>query len=135
MNTFDAPSRESCSVRRERTNTPLQALLLFNDPQYVEAATALAARVMRETGADPCLRAERMLRLCLGREVHEIEVAELVAGYEQDLETFRTDPDSAQQLISIGIVPMDEDFEAAELAAWTMAANLLFSLDEVVTKN
>ncbi len=135
MNTFDGPSRESCTVRRERTNTPLQALLLFNDPQYIEAATALAARTMREGGETTHSRAERMLRLALGRSVVEEEIQRLATGYEEDLKTFQANPKAAHQLISIGIVPMEENYGPAELAAWTMAANLLLNLDEVVTKN
>ena len=71
MSTFDGPSRESCSVRREQTNTPLQALLLLNDPQYVEAAAALAGRVMREAGGNPTARARTMFRLGTGHRAKQ----------------------------------------------------------------
>jgi len=135
MNTFDGPSRESCSVRRERTNTPLQALLLFNDPQFVECATGLALRAFREGGDTNEGVAHRMLSLCLGREPTDTEVNELVRGFESDLDAFQADPKAAEKLISIGIVPMDEKHDPAVLAAWTMAANLCLNLDEVLTKN
>lgn len=135
MNVFDGPSRESCTVRRERTNTPLQALLLFNDPQYVEAAIALADRAMQDGGTDPKAVARQMLWRTLVREPSAAEIDSLVAGYQQDLEVFKQDAATAQKLLSIASVPMGNQEQSAELAAWTMAANLLLNLDEVVTKN
>lgn len=134
MNVFDGPSRESCTVRRERTNTPLQALLLFNDPQYVEAAIALANRAIRESEADPESIARRMLWLVLTREPSPSEVDALVAGAAQDLEHFSHHPEDAQKLLQVATFPVDMK-DHPQLAAWTMAANLLLNLDEVVTKN
>lgn len=135
MNVFDAPSRESCTVRRERTNTPLQALLLFNDPQYVEAAIALASRSMAAAGGETTHIAKSMLWLTLAREPAEREIATLAEGYQQDVEHFRAHPEQAAQLIEISSVKIDPNLPQAELAAWTMAANLLLNLDEVVNKN
>lgn len=134
MSTLDGPSREACCVRRERTNTPLQALLLFNDPQYVECAVGLASRVLRE-GENDRQRAERMLRLVLTRPVDDAEVDELLKAFEQDLKFFQENQDAAQQLVSVATMPVDEQMQTPALAAWTMAANLLLNLDEVVTKN
>lgn len=133
MTTFDGPSREACTVRRERTNTPLQALLLFNDPQYVEAAKALALRAVREGGTSPESRAARMFQLATCRMPSSEELQLLVSGYQADLATFRQDAAAAQQLLSVGGAAAVDD--PAEAAAWTMTANLLLNLDEVVNRN
>ncbi len=135
MNVFDGPSRESCTVRRERTNTPLQALLLFNDPQYVESAIALAARSMDEGGADEVAIANSMLWHALSREPSPTEIESLVQGYQQDVKLFESNPAEAEKLIAISSTKVAEGKEISKLAAWTMAANLLLNLDEVVTKN
>ncbi|QDT35554.1 PSD1 and planctomycete cytochrome C domain-containing protein [Thalassoglobus polymorphus] len=135
MNVFDGPSRESCTVRRERTNTPLQALLLFNDPQYVESAIALAARSMDEGGADEVAIANSMLWHALSREPSPTEIESLVKGYQQDVKLFDSNPAEAEKLIAISSTKVAEGKEVSKVAAWTMAANLLLNLDEVVTKN
>jgi len=135
MSTFDAPSREACTVRRERTNTPLQALLMLNDPQYVEAARALAERVLREGEADSESRIRLMMRLCTGRKVQQAAVDELHRLYRNQREGFEKDPEKAKMLVNVGQSPHDEKLENAQLAAWTMVANVVLNLDEVVTKN
>jgi hypothetical protein len=133
MNTFDAPSRESTCVRRERTNTPLQALLLLNDPQYVEAARALAMRVVNSgdhrSAAD---RAAFAYRLCTARVPHSATVDELVRLYDDELEEFQKDDDATQKVLGRQGEASDND---DHLAAWTIVANLLLNLDEVVSKN
>ncbi|MCA8997003.1 MAG: DUF1553 domain-containing protein, partial [Planctomycetaceae bacterium] len=134
MSTFDGPSREACCVRRERTNTPLQALLLFNDPQYIEAAKALAARAMNEPEGSPESIATRMFRLATGRQPTERELAVLVDGYHTDVEAFRNDMEATNQFLAVG-GEMVASEKTAEHAAWTMTANLILNLDEVVTKN
>lgn len=134
MSIIDAPSREACTVRRERTNTPLQALLLLNDPQYVECAQGLAARVLREGGDDAKSRAAYMLRLCTSRKPDDAEVAELLAAIDDLRELYSNDPDAASNLVSqLAAAPATRQ-QAVELAAWTMAANLVLNLDEVLTK-
>jgi hypothetical protein len=135
MNTFDAPSRESCIVRRERTNTPLQALLLLNDPQYVEAARGLAERTMQEGGDSVEKRARFLFHTATCRQPQVDELADLVAAYEQELEHYRTNAKAAEELIASGSLPADEKLDRPELAAWTMAANVVLNLDEVVTRN
>lgn len=135
MNVFDAPSRESCTVRRERTNTPLQALLLFNDPQYIETAIGLASRAIDEGGSSDQAIAERMLSLTLARTPETIEIQSLVQGVQEDLAAFQQSPENAKQLLEISKGEIGKDKDPARLAAWTMAANLLLNLDEVVTKN
>jgi hypothetical protein len=134
MSTFDAPSRESCIVRRERTNTPLQALLLMNDPQFVEAARALAERAMKEGGAAPETRLTYLFRLTTARQPDARELAELSATYKDHLAMYRRDRAKAQRLISVGEMEPDATLDASELAAWTMIANLLLNLDEVINK-
>ena len=135
MNTFDAPSRESCIVRRERTNTPLQALLLLNDPQYVEAARGLAARTLSEGGATVEHRARFMFHTAACRQPQIDELADLVEAYQQELAHYQANPKAAEELVTSGTLPVDEKFDRIELAAWTMAANVVLNLDEVVTRN
>lgn len=135
MGTFDAPPRESCVVVRERTNTPLQALLILNDPQYVEAARALAERVMKTEAETAAAKAATMFRLAAGRSATDEEIVELVESYQQELQHFQDNPEAAKQLTAIGAVPPPEELNREELAAWTLTANLILNLDEVVTKN
>ena len=135
MSILDAPSRESCRVRRERTNTPLQALLLLNDPQYVEAARALAERTMREGGQTAESRVDYMFRLATGRDPDSDEAAELVGLFQDHLSEYKNDIDSAKELVAVGESKPDETLDTAQLAAWTMVANLVLNLDEVITKN
>jgi hypothetical protein len=134
MNTFDAPSRESCIVRRERTNTPLQALLLLNDPQFVEAARTLGERIMKEGGATPVVRIRYAFRLTTSRQPDAKEQSELLAAYKDHLATFTRDAAKAKQLINVGELKPDATLNPNELAAWTMIANLLLNLDEVINK-
>jgi hypothetical protein len=135
MSTFDAPSRESCIVRRERTNTPLQALLLLNDPQYVEAARGLAARTLHEGGSDDAARAKFLFRAAVVRDPTSEEVADLVAAYDAELAHYRRNAEAAAALTFVGEAPREAQLDQAELAAWTMVANIVLNLDEVVTKN
>ena len=134
MNTFDAPSRESCTVRRERTNTPLQALLLMNDPQFVEAARTLGERAMKEGGATLESRLTYLFRLTTARRPDAKELAELAAAYKDHLATYMRDAAKAKQLISVGELKPDAKLNPSELAAWTMIANLILNLDEVINK-
>jgi hypothetical protein len=134
MATFDAPSREICTVRRLRTNTPLQALVLMNDPCYVEAAQALARRIMREGGQSVADRARFALRLCQIRPPRAEHVEELVALFHKSLEQYRADPASAQQLATEPLGALPDGWDAAELAAWTVVANVLLNMDSVIAK-
>jgi len=133
MSTFDAPSREGCIVRRERTNTPLQALLMLNDPQYFEAARALAERAMREADSESRIRI--MVRLCTGRKAKQAAVDELHKLYRHQLEQFEKDTERAKLLVSVGLPSQGDPLEVSQLAAWTMIANVVLNLDEVLTKN
>ena len=134
MSTFDAPSRESCIVRRERTNSPMQALLLMNDPQYVECARGLAQRAILEAGGSNAERARFILHQCVFRSPQRAEVESLIADFEVYFDEFKSDPESAARLVAIGEEAPDSRIVPAELAAWTMVANLVLNLDEVINK-
>ncbi len=134
MATFDAPSRELCTVRRVRTNTPLQAFVTLNDPVYVEAAQALARRIVREGGDSVADRAEFGLKLCLGRSPDPGQVDVLKALYERQYQRVRIDPKAAGTLATEPIGPLPTDMDPAELAAWTAVANVLLNLDGVLMK-
>ncbi len=135
MSTFDAPSRESSCVRRERTNTPMQALLLFNDPQYLECAHGLAARAMREKGGSPEAIATYMFRLCTSRKPNAKELKVLVEGYREDLKRFSASLEKTASLVKLGSPEIAKGLPTNELAAWTVCANILLTADEVITKN
>jgi len=132
--TFDAPSREACTVRRSRTNTPLQALVLLNDKQYVEAARKLAERMMTEASAAPAERAAFGFRLATSRKPSASELAVLLKVYESELAEFRADAESATKLLAYGAAKRNEALDVNDLAAWTMVANMILNLDETVTK-
>lgn len=132
--TFDAPSGEFCTLRRIRTNTPLQALVTLNDPVYVEAAQALARRLVREGGATVRERTAYGVRLCLGRMPDEREWQRLLALYEQALTKFQQSPQDAVPMATIPLGPVPDGMDAAELAAWTVVGNVLLNLDEFLAK-
>jgi hypothetical protein len=135
MSILDAPERESCIVRRERTNTPLQALVLMNDPQFVEAARHLAGRVIGGGDADRIDRISRMGWLTLQRPWEEGELEVLMESLGVFEEAYLGNDEDARGLLEVGDSPVPEDIDLGELAAWTMLANQVMNLDEVVTKN
>jgi hypothetical protein len=135
MMVFDAPNRESCSVRRSRTNTPLQALTLMNDPQFVEAARVMAQRVMDEAPADtPEARVRYAFELATQRPPKPEEAAVLLSVYKAEQETYREDTAAAQALVEVGESPVPEA-DPAELAAWSTVTSVLLNLDETITKS
>ncbi|HUG94312.1 MAG TPA: DUF1553 domain-containing protein, partial [Planctomycetaceae bacterium] len=134
MATFDAPSREACTVNRPRTNTPLQALALLNDVTFVEAARVLAERVLREAGPTARERLSLAFRLCTGRPPRQDELRILLEGLEHHRAGFRSDPEAAEKLLSVGEAARDPQLDPAELAAYATLAGLLLNLDEVVTR-
>ena len=134
MAAFDAPSREICSVRRTRTNTPLQAFVTLNDPVYVEAAQALARRIVAEGGASAEERIRFGLRLCLSRPASEEEAAALIKLYKSEREHYAKDRQAATALATEPLGPLPPGLDAAEMAAWTTVANVLLNLDGVLTK-
>jgi hypothetical protein len=135
LTAFDAPSREECTVERPRSNTPLQALVLLNDPTYVEAARALAERVVREGGAEPEQRIQFAARKVLCRPADPAELKVLVDLYRQHVRQYQTDKPAADGLLRVGDRPMPKDVDPAELAAWTSVARVLLNLHETITRN
>ena len=134
MATFDAPDRERCTARRSVTNTPLQALVLMNDPTYVEAARALAQRILKEGGRDPAARVRHGFQLATARPPEAEELRVLRALAERQLRHYRRDKQAVDRLLRVGDSPPDTRFDAAELAAWTTVASAILNLDEVITK-
>lgn len=134
MLAFDAPFREACTLRRPRTNTPLQALNLMNDPTYVEASRMLAQRMMRECGANTEARLTRGFRLVLARPPRAAELAVLTRAYERALREFHADAGGAKELLQVGEQRYDARLDTAELAALTTVASTLLCMDEFITK-
>jgi hypothetical protein len=134
MATFDAPSREICAIKRVRTNTPLQAFVTLNDPVYVEAAQALARRIVREGGSNPEDRVRYALQLCLCRPPRSEQVDQLVRLYQGELTRYQNDRDAAVALATQPLGPLPAGMDPADLAAWTAVANVLLNLDGVLTR-
>ncbi len=135
MSNFDAPNRESSCGRRERSNTPLQALQLMNDVQHFEAARKLAERLLVEGGKTPAERIRFGYRVVLAREPETLELAVVEKTLEKFLERYRKDPASAQKVLKVGESAVRLGLAAPELAAYTLIANLLLNLDETVMRN
>jgi hypothetical protein len=133
MATFDAPDRETCVVRRARTNTPLQALVLLNDPTYVEAARKLAERILL-VGSTDDERLDAAYRLVLSRVPRPAERATLLRVRDRARQRFADDPTAAAGLLDVGASTRDPSLDAAELAAWTTLTSVMLNLDEAVTR-
>lgn len=131
---FDAPTREACTVRETRTNTPLQALNLMNDVTYVETARLLAQRAWHEGGTTPVDRLSRAFQLVLSRKPQPKEQELLVRAWEFHRDRFVKDPQDAQAFLKLGETPAESDLPPAELAAYAAVSQLLLNLDEAVTK-
>ena len=131
---FDAPDRETCTVRRARTNTPLQALILMNDPTYVEAARVLAERVMKQDRLAVDERIGLAFRLATARQPTAVEVAILRRIFDAQLAENQSDPESAALLLQVGESPFDPSLDRHELAAWTTVASSILNLDETITR-
>jgi len=134
MVAFDAATREACTVRETRTNTPLQALNLLNDVTYMEASRKLAERVLALPKASANERIERAFRLVLSRKPTAAEAQILQGSYSRRLAGFRTNVNAALKLVTIGESPRDERLDVADLAAYTTTASLIFNLAETVSK-
>lgn len=135
MTIVDAPSREACRVRRERTDTPLQALLLLNETQYVEAARQLGYRMLTQGGATDAERLSFGFRLATSRQPSSRECQVLAASLAAQRARFARQPELAQQAIAVGESPAPAGVAPVELAAYAMAASLILNLDETLNKN
>jgi hypothetical protein len=134
LQTFDAPEREFCMVRRSVTNTPLQALVLMNDPTYVEASRKFAERILKEGGNADRSRLEFAFKTAVCRAPRAAEGRVLLRILAQERAKFRNDTAAASKLLSVGEAKRDEKLDAAELAAWSSVANVILNLDETITK-
>jgi hypothetical protein len=135
MLAFDAPTREVCTVTREVTNTPLQALVLLNDPQFVEASRAFAERILREAPDDPEAGVAFAFEAATGRLPGPDEAAILLRRYEEELAAYRADPDAALAYLGVGESQRDASLDPAQHAAWATVAALVLNLSETITRS
>jgi Protein of unknown function (DUF1553)/Protein of unknown function (DUF1549)/Concanavalin A-like lectin/glucanases superfamily/Planctomycete cytochrome C len=133
LTTFDAPDREKCVARRQLTNTPLQALVLMNDPTYVEAGRFLAQRTILESGPQPTQRIDFMFRLATSRYPKPQERDVLAQLAAQEIGEYGQDHDAAVKLLGVGATRSDPKIDAGELAAWTTVGSAILSLDETIS--
>ncbi len=132
---FDAPTREECTAQRPISSTPTAALVLLNDPSFVEAARALAARILEQAADDDEQRIHWAWRQVLGRDVSRAEakvVATLLANHRKQ---YVADEKAAEAILAVGISPRPKNVDAAELAAWTSVSRVLLNLNETITRN
>jgi hypothetical protein len=132
---FDAPTREICTVKRSRTNTPLQALALLNEVTFVEAARGLAEIMMKQGGDTPEKRIAYGYKRATARELDPSSLQTLMKGWQERLEYFKTHPEDAQKLITQGASKSDASLNAAELAAYSTTAEVLMNLDRTVARD
>ncbi|MCS5632428.1 MAG: DUF1553 domain-containing protein [Pirellulaceae bacterium] len=133
MAAFNAPTREQCTVRRERTNTPIQALVMLNDPQFIEAARHLAQQSMQKYPDQQC-RAMWMFTTVFKRPATPADVSDMESGFKEVHDLFKDDTKAAKELVKVGDTSPDETLDAAELAAWTIVANTLMNRDDFINK-
>ncbi|MEO8497000.1 MAG: DUF1553 domain-containing protein, partial [Planctomycetota bacterium] len=134
LDAFNAPSREVCTVHRERTNTPLQALVSLNDPQFFEAARRLAGNALNASGGDATKTIDYISQHVLGRPMSEREQAILLSDQVEYLAYYQSKPDDAKALIAVGESKADDKLDVSDLAAWTMICNEVINLDEALNK-
>lgn len=132
---FDAPSREECTAERNRSNIPQQALVLLNDPTYVEASRAFAARILRGGGKSIDERLAWAWRAALCRDPRPDELQTMRALVEKHLAEYRQDTAAAKALLEVGLKPVPEGLDPAELAAWSNAARVILNLHETITRS
>ena len=131
--TLDAPTREFCVAQRAKTSTPLQSLVLMNDPVFVEAARAFAQRILSEPNLDDAARTRLAWRLALSRNPNDAEQSILARALDQQLTTYRNDKEAAKKLVSVGDLPKPASVDESELAAWTALCNVILNLNETIS--
>ncbi|QDT98593.1 DUF1553 domain-containing protein [Gimesia aquarii] len=134
MQIFDAPTREKCTIRRPRTNTPLQALVTMNDIQFVEAARHLAERLLKEGGSTNDEKISYVFLLATAREPRSSEREVLLNVYQESLKQYQKNPKAAEELLSMGESPRDKKLDVIQVAAWTVVGNMILNLDETLTR-
>ena len=135
MKSFDAPAREECTAERPRSNTPLAALVLLNDPSYVEAARVFAERLL-STGEDTDKdRITRAIRQALSREPNAQEIAILTSLMDQQRAHYQANPEAAKELVSVGLTPVTTKVDAVELASLLAVTRAVMNMHEFITRN
>ena len=132
---FDAPNREECTADRARSNTPLQSLVLLNDPSYVEAARAFAEQILRHGGSTPRDRLNFAFRRAVSRSIKPAEAEVLERLLQSHLDEYKSDTAAANELLTVGAKPASADLDKPELAAWTSVARTILNLHETITRN
>jgi hypothetical protein len=130
---FDAPNREECTADRPRSNTPLQSLVLLNDPTYVEAARTFAEQIAQQEG-DIANKLNKAIRRTLSRDADASELRVLEDLYQSQLQQFKQTPEQANELLKVGARPVAANIDVAELAAWTSIARVMLNLHETITR-
>lgn len=134
MIAFDAPNRSVCTVKREKTNTPLQALVLLNDPEFLESARVLAQRLQKETEDDLRERLRQGFRRLCGRQPDDHETELLASLYDLALEKYTNDPEATESFLGVGEYPMDPSLEKTQTAALTQVISTIMNFDEAYMK-
>jgi hypothetical protein len=134
LRAFDAPSREECTAQRPRSNTPLAALVLLNDPSFIECARVLAQRALTEGGRADADRLAWAFRQATSRNPDEFERGVLFKLLEKNRAEYKADPEAAGELVKIGLAPVPKDADVPELAAWTAVCRAVLNLSEVMTR-
>jgi hypothetical protein len=135
LKAFDAPSREECTAQRPRSNTPLAALVLLNDPTFVEAARGLATKMLTSPATDHAGRIDFACRLAISHEPDDVERDVLLGLLNSARMTYQKDPAAADRLIAIGDSPVGRSLDPVELAAWMQVARAILNLNETITRN
>lgn len=134
MRTFDAPTREKCVIKRARTNTPLQALVTLNDPQFIETSRVFGERIMVEGGKSMDERIDYAYQWVTAQKPSLQTKNKIKQLYQQQLDTFKKNPERVQDFLKVGTAPVNESLDPSEHAAWAVIGSLLFNLDETLTK-
>jgi hypothetical protein len=135
LKAMDAPSREECTAERPRSNTPTAALVLLNDPTFIEAARVFAARILEEGGTETASRIHYAFRLALSREPDAEERSLLENLLAKTRGEYESNPAAAQSFLEIGLAPLPESHSPVELASWTSVARAVLNLNESITRN
>lgn len=135
MRAMDAPSREECTAQRPRSNTPTAALVLLNDPTFIEAARSFATRLLTETDDDPEARIILAFQLALSRVPDKEEIQSLTNLYQITRDEYLSFPEEAEKLVGVGLSSAPEGCDPVELASWTAVARAMLNLNEAVTRN
>ena len=134
LQAFDAPTRELCQVARQSTTTPLQSLVLWNDPQWLEAARMIGERMMQEAAPQPHAQISLAFRLLTSRMPKDFELERLLAFYNQQLEKYSSGPKAAEDLLAHGEYPKNGQLDIAQLASCTMVAHTILNMDEAIVR-